>query len=203
MAQNGQGKIPVMSRYTIRIERVKEECREGRCGHLHEIPVVLGQSQIVCSDLSCRETDASLVRKIFVPYDGSRFSNRAFEFALDLAKKYGSSITVGTVMAGSSFEDTSPESLDTSARIVDRERLAALEVDFGKMGALSKKFSIPVRTEVIISSSAAESLVAYANSNKVDLIVMGTRGRGDNRLMLGSISIAVSQKALAPVLLVK
>ncbi|SRR5579875_315629 len=192
-----------MSRYTIRIERVRQECKEGRCGHLHEIPVSVRQSQIVCSDLACRETDASLVRKIFVPYDGSKFSNRAFEFALDLARKYGSSIIVGTVMTGSSFEDTSPESLETSPKIVDRERLAAMEKEFAKMDELSKRFAIPVKTEVIVSSSVADSLVTFANSGGIDLIVMGTRGRGDNRLMLGSISIAVSQRAAAPVLLVK
>ena len=196
------GKGCPMSKYTIRIERNREECRQGRCGHLHEIPVTFRQTQIVCSDLSCREAEVSLIKHILVPYDGSGFSNRAFEFALDLAKKYGSSITVGTVMSSpllaSSFLD-----IGAVGNSVDKETLASIEKHFDKIRHLSKRFSIPVRTEVFVSSSVAESLVSFATSNSVDLIVMGTRGRGDNRLMLGSVSISISQKASVPVLLVK
>ena len=192
-----------MPRYTIKIAKTRPECVEGRCGHLHEIPVNLGQRQIVCHDLSCREIDSSLIRHIFVPYDGSAFSNRAFEFALDLARKYNSSITVGTVMSGSSFGSTFLDVGGLSARIVDKDRLASIESQFDKIHELSEKFSVSVKTELLVSSSVSESIVDFANSNKVDLIVMGTRGKGENWMMLGSVSIGVSQKAQAPVLLIK
>ncbi len=192
-----------MSRYTIRIERTWDECKEGKCGHIHEIPVTFKQKQIVCVDLDCKEDDVSLIKHIFVPYDGSAFSNRAFEFALDLANKYGSSITVSTVMSSSFFESSFLDPQEPNKKIVDKEKLAAMEKHFKKIREISKKFMIPLRTEIFVSSSVSDSLVSFANSNKVDLIVMGTRGRGDNRLMLGSVSIGVSQKATAPVLLVK
>lgn len=192
-----------MSRYTIRIDRVRDECKEGRCGHVHEIPLTFKQKQIVCQDLDCREIEASLVRHIFVPFDGSTFSTRAFEFALDLASKYGSSITVGTVMSSSFFDSSFLDSQEPNRKIVDKERLAVMEKHFEKIRSISKKFSIPIKTEVFVSSSVSDSLITYANSNKVDLIVMGTRGKGDNRLMMGSVSIGVSQKATAPVLLIK
>lgn len=193
----------MLSRYTIKIERTRDECREGKCGHLHEIPITLKHKQIVCADLACREVDFSLIKHIFVPYDGSAFSNRAFEFALDLASKYGSSITVGTVMASSFFESSFLDDQEPNKRIVDRKKLAVIERQFEKIHLLSKKFVIPVKTEVFVSSSVSDSLVVFANSNKVDLIVMGTRGKGDNRMMIGSVSIGVSQKASAPVLLIK
>lgn len=193
----------MLSRYTIKIERIRDECREGKCGHLHEIPITFKQKQIACSDLTCKEIDVSLIKHIFVPYDGSAFSNRAFEFALDLASKYDSSITVGTVMASSFFESSFLDVQEPDKRIVDKEKLAIMEKHFEKIRLLSKKFMIPVKTEVFVSSSVSDSLVVFANSNKVDLIVMGTRGKGDNRLMLGSVSIGVSQKATAPVLLIK
>ncbi|MDE1764186.1 MAG: universal stress protein [Thaumarchaeota archaeon] len=192
-----------MSRYTIRIDRTREECKKGKCGHPHEIPFTFKQKQIVCSDLSCREDDVSLVKHILVPYDGSPFSNRAFEFALDLASKYNSSITVCTVMSDSFFDGSFLDVQEPDKRIVDKEKIASMEKYFEKIRILSKKFMIPIKTEAFVSSSVSDSLVAFANSNKVDLIVMGTRGKGDNRLMLGSVSIGVSQKASAPVLLIK
>lgn len=192
-----------MLKYTIKIERKREECIEGKCGHMHEIPITFQQKQIVCSDLSCREVDASLVRNIFVPFDGSAFSKRAFEFALDLARKYNSSITVGTVMSEGFSENSFLDGSDSDRRIIDREKLAAMEKHFEKIHQLSVKFAIPVKTEVFVSTSVSETLVNYANASRADLIVMGTRGKGDNRLMLGSVSIAVSQKAAAPVLLIK
>ena len=186
-----------MSKYTIRIERIKDECKEDRCGHVHEIPITFKQKQIVCDDLNCREVDVSLVKHIFVPYDGSAFSVRAFEFALDLASKYGSSITVGTVMSSSFFDSSFLDAQEPNKRIVDKEKLAAMEKHFEKIRNISKKFMIPVKTEIFVSSSVSDSLITFANSNKVDLIVMDTRGKGDNRLMLGSVSIDLSQKATA------
>lgn len=192
-----------VSRYTIKIERMTDECRKGKCGHPHEIPVTIKQKQIVCEDLRCKEVDFTRIRHILVPYDGSPFSNRAFEFALDLASKYNSSITVGTVMSSSFFGSSFLDFQEPPRRTVDREKLDAIERQFQKIQEVSKKFNVTVKTEVFVSTSVSDSLVAYANSRKVDLIVMGTRGKGDNRLMIGSVSVGVSQKALSPVLLIK
>ncbi|MDE1862030.1 MAG: universal stress protein [Thaumarchaeota archaeon] len=192
-----------MSRYTIRIERRMPECREGRCGHLHEIAVDLKQKQIVCSNLSCREMESSLVRHIFVPYDGSAYSNRAFEFALDLARKYTAAITVGTVMSGSTITDPITDTEEYGKKIVDKERLASIERQFDKIHQLGERFLIPVKTEIFISSVISDSIIDFANSNNVDFIIMGTRGKGENWMMMGSVSTAVSQKARAAVLLIK
>ena len=199
----GRGCTAILVSYTKKIEKTREDCRRGSCGHAHEIPVNIKQRQIVCTDLDCSEIDASLIKHIFVPYDGSPFSKRAFEFALDMARKYGSSVTVGTVITSSFFGSSFLDIQEPSKRHVDAEKLATMEKHFDKMRYLSKKFSIPIKMEVLVSSSVSESLVSFANSNKVDLIVMGTRGKGDNRLMLGSVSISISQKASPPVLLIK
>ena len=39
-------------------------------------------------------------KNILIPYDATSFSNRAFQKALDIAKKDGSKITIFTVIAG-------------------------------------------------------------------------------------------------------
>ncbi|MGB9002906.1 MAG: universal stress protein [Nitrosotalea sp.] len=190
-------------KYTIKIQSIRNECKNGTCGHPHEIPFTIKQEQIVCADLSCKETDTSLIKHIFVPYDGSPFSNRALEFALDLARKYDSSITVATIMTDS-FEGSFLDVQELGKKIIDKEKLDSMEKLFKKIHLLAEKFAIPLKTEILTSSSVTDSLVSFASSTKADLIVMGTHGRGDyNRLMLGSVSIGVSHKASCPVLLIK
>jgi len=58
--------------------------------------------------------------------------------------------------------------------------------------------------EVIESTSVVETIVAYAFSEKFDLIVIGTRGNtGFKRLLVGSVSSGVLNHAHCPVLLVR
>ena len=183
---------------------MRNECKDGACGHPHEIPFTIKQEQIVCADLSCKEIDTSLIKHIFVPYDGSPFSNRALEFALDLARKYDSDITVATILTDSSLENSFLDVQEVGKQLIGKEKLVSMEVLFKKIHLLAKKFSIPLKTEILTSSSVTDSLVSFASSNKADLIVMGTHGRGNyNRLLLGSVSIGVSHKASCPVLLIK
>ncbi len=57
---------------------------------------------------------------------------------------------------------------------------------------------------MLMESAIVNNIVSFVPSNKVNLIVMGTRSRGvPNRLMFGSIAIATSKKAHCPVMLVK
>jgi len=59
------------------------------------------------------------------------------------------------------------------------------------------------RTLVITSRSPARAIVDYANSEKIDLFVVGTEGRGGvSRLLLGSVAERVVRTAPCPVLTV-
>lgn len=45
------------------------------------------------------------------------------------------------------------------------------------------------------------SIIGYATKNKIDLIVIGTKGRtGLKRILLGSVALGVVQQAYCPVL---
>jgi nucleotide-binding universal stress UspA family protein len=53
-------------------------------------------------------------------------------------------------------------------------------------------------------TSVAESIISYADEQRADLIVMGTRGRaGLKRLVLGSVASGVVEHATCPVLVVR
>ena len=59
-------------------------------------------------------------------------------------------------------------------------------------------------TAVLFSGSAAREIVEHAQNNHIDLIVMGTHGRGGMaHLLLGSVTERVVRTATCPVLTVR
>jgi nucleotide-binding universal stress UspA family protein len=64
---------------------------------------------------------------------------------------------------------------------------------------------VKFKTEVVASpTSTVLAIVDYAENNKVDLIVLGTRGRsGFTKLLLGSVASGVVTYASCPVMVVK
>ena len=154
--------------------------------------------QIICRDLDyCQEVD-STIKHILVPYDDSQYSNRAFVYALDLAKKYGADITVLSIMYSSPLS-THIQHQTT----IDDEKKKVMEKSFKRL-CNAAKIGISIKTQMLMESAIVDNIVSFVSSNKVNLIVMGTRGRGGpNRLMFGSVAMATSQKAPCPVMLVK
>ena len=70
--------------------------------------------------------------------------------------------------------------------------------------AIEILIGIPIKTQMLMESAIVDNIISFVSSNKVNLIVMGTRGRGgSNRLMFGSVAMATSQNAPCPVMLVK
>jgi nucleotide-binding universal stress UspA family protein len=112
-------------------------------------------------------------QKILVPYDGSSFSNRAFKLALDLAQKYDSKITImsciNTFSSGwfgkSGFEQIVLKKLrgKIMKEIQDREKIA-------------KKKNISTKGRIFETPSITKTLLTFAKTNKIDLIVIGSRG---------------------------
>jgi nucleotide-binding universal stress UspA family protein len=138
---------------------------------------------------------------IFVPYDGSNYSKHAFDIALEIAIKFGSKITLATCLFRSSEEE--PFYLTEQAKAWDPLREKAM-VELNRLQKIATANNVIVEAHALSCNSVVEALVTFANSHKVDLIVMGTRGTtGFKPLLLGSVSIGVSQHALSPILLVK
>ncbi|HXG74025.1 MAG TPA: universal stress protein [Candidatus Nitrosotenuis sp.] len=161
-------------------------------------------TQIVCPKIDiCGEVSPSLIKHVLVPFDESEISYHAFEFALDLAKKYQARLSVLTVMhseiLASSFLDVS-----SHQKIVERQRVKELSHIFRIMGDVAKRFNVSLYSDIILSRSVSDSIVAFCSQHKVNLIVMGTRSRqGSKRYLIGSVAIDVLQKASCPIIFVK
>lgn len=138
---------------------------------------------------------------IFVPYDGSNYSKHAFDKAIEIATKFDSKITLATCLFQPPDEQTFY--LSEHAKALDNLKNNAIK-ELSKLQDIASAKKIPMVAHAITCDSVVEAIVTFVNSNKVDLVVMGTRGKtGFRPLLLGSVSIGVSQHAMCPILLVK
>jgi len=148
-------------------------------------------------------------KKILVPTDGSENANRAVKTAIELAKKYDAELTIITVSArdklalqlASDFPAPSP-SLQQYYDEMDRRSDKILE----ESTFLAKKEGcIKVKSQAVPEfESVTKQIVAHAQKDETDLIVIGTRGLGGfKRLLLGSVSSGVVTRATCNVLVVR
>ena len=136
-----------------------------------------------------------------IPYDKSEPAYHAFEYALDLAKKYNSSISI--VSCVSMQIPTDPY---YGAAYIETTKLLKEDAikSILKLESILKESKIQFKSDVLEVTSITDSLVAYAESHNADLIVIGSRGLGGfKKLLLGSVTSGVSQHAKCPVLIVK
>ncbi len=149
-----------------------------------------------------------LIRKVLVAVDGSENSERALDFGLDLAEKFGAAITVLNVsespmMGAVPMEPTavSGESMVVFAKDLRRfhEEILTKAVAHAK----AVKPGVEVFWKYVEGNPALE-IVAAAKDDGFDVVVIGHRGSGRAREMfLGNISEKVAHLAPCPVVIVR
>lgn len=142
------------------------------------------------------------IGKILVPYDNSENSKRAFRYALDLAKKYNSEIVVAScILIQDQFSETS---LPEEEGLQVQKQMDIATKFFSTLEMESDEEKIRCKGVILKTSSVTDALLSYAESNCIDMIVIGSRGLGGfKKLLLGSVASAISQHSTCPVLIVK
>ena len=142
---------------------------------------------------------------ILVPVDGSPSAERSARIAFDLAKSYGAKVVVLSVVSAPGFSLSGPAG--APADLTQYYELGTAEARKAVDSALkiAKEAGLDARGDIIEPvSSTVGAIVEYAEKEKVDLIVMGTRGLGGFRkLLLGSVSTGVVSHAPCSVLVVR
>ena len=139
------------------------------------------------------------LKRILLPTDFSDTAQHALGYAREMAERFGAEVHVLYVVP-----DPTPQDWAVGATalvvtdLLDQWRAAAEQ----RLGAISLDGVETLRA--IRVGHAFVEIVRYATDNAIDMIVMGTHGRGPvKHLLLGSVAEKVVRKAPCPVLTVR
>ena len=148
----------------------------------------------------------SMYERILVATDGSTLSKKAVRSGIELAAVTGAELVAFNVVRpyeGSFMEDGMTVSRQDIARIQKARKERGQSV-VDQVCDASKAEGVKAKGVLGRSSQVAEAIIAAAQKNKCDLIVMASHGRrGLNRILLGSETQHVLTHSSVPVLVLR
>jgi nucleotide-binding universal stress UspA family protein len=143
--------------------------------------------------------------KVLVPVDGSKYALAALKVAIDFVKTKGVEISVISVVpyiGGMDDHEISParreRHMETFEKRADEIVKQACEVLYAENVASS------CTKNVVTSVSIADAIIDFAETEKIDLIIMGSRGlSSSSRFKVGSVASQVVKYSPCSVYLVK
>jgi len=138
------------------------------------------------------------MEKIMVPLDGSDLAEAALETAIDIMNEHPAT----TLLLVRAAEPVRPIAGDHAA---DKARaIRAAESYLNGVVAGLRECGITRVRAAVWYGPAAPTIVEAASSEKVDLIIMTSHGRGGiGRLIFGSVAESVLHGTRTPILLVR
>ena len=138
-----------------------------------------------------------MIKKMLVPYNGEEQANAAFNFALDLAKVYGSKLHVLSVIQ----LPEPPTEVETEAILESSTNL--YQGLFKELNKRAQKEGVKILTKVV-NGHAEDQILNEAEKGGFDVIVMGHQTRGRlGKWLLGSVTDRVVDHAKCTVIIVK
>ena len=144
------------------------------------------------------------LKRILVATDFGEAADTALAYGRALARTFDASLDVlhvaedvATRMLAGEMYVAVPQTLQDEVEAAARQQLEVRLID-------NDPDPLPVRRVVLVSNAPAASIVMYAKDVGIDLIVMGTHGRGPMaHLLMGSVAERVVRLAHCPVLVVR
>lgn len=147
-----------------------------------------------------------MYKRILVPTDGSKLSDKAIDHAMQLADITGAEVVALRVVnryPQTYFEGGMAIQADEAERI-EKGWMEQAVTDLNHIKDLGQKSQVKVKTSVVRSDLVAEAIIAAAKRSKCDLVVMASHGRkGLKRLLLGSETQHVLTHCHVPVLVLR
>jgi nucleotide-binding universal stress UspA family protein len=146
-------------------------------------------------------------KKILAPLDGSRFSESSLEQVKEIVDRPGSpEVVLLMVLEPDSF--SVGELAAANTKMATQVAIQTEQASKTKAMAYVNKIAEKLQKEGVSAKSAivygrpAEEILAYAEENKFDLIIMSTHGRsGISRWAFGSVAEEVIRSSSVPVLI--
>ena len=133
------------------------------------------------------------LKRVLVAVDGSTHSDKAVEYAVQLAKKYRLQLALLHVDDDNVIRVAGPQVLEVIGTVGEY----VLE------NASKKVLGIPF-SKLLKQGKPAETIIKIAHKGNIDLIVIGNKGQGTvKQFLLGSVSDEISNNARSSVLIVR
>lgn len=159
-----------------------------------------------------------IFKNILVPYDTSDNAREALKMAVAMAQDapetrvHVLSVVNNNVNPWAAGTDSDKEYAGVPTFLMDREDYRetvenALEQDRQRLAESVEDVIAPLGdravTKAAFNTSITTGILSYVIENDCDLVIMGRRGMGALRSMLGSVSFSILQNAEVPVMVVK
>jgi len=137
------------------------------------------------------------MKNVLIATDFSSCSNLALSFGLELAHSYLADAYVVFVVPTDQFMVAGPEGYEAAKAVAHRDLLELKQ-------ELRKKHSYIEGEDYhlfLLEGEVAESILDFARQKQIDVIVVGTHGRGGlGRALMGSVAERVFRQSPVPVL---
>ncbi|HEY7081579.1 MAG TPA: universal stress protein [Nitrososphaeraceae archaeon] len=144
-----------------------------------------------------------MLSKILVAVDGSETSKRAFEYASFLAEKCNTSLLIVNIPDIFERVGSSSKKLEEIAKKIEKGEIGNKAM-LKKFESQAKEYGIKDVYTIKQRGNVAEEILKIADKEKVDMIVLGSRGLSTAKVfLLGSVSHKVVQHAKCPVTVVR
>ncbi len=145
-----------------------------------------------------------MLKKLLVAIDGTEYSWRALEYAINLAKLSQAELVVLTV-AREGLQHT-PQ-LPLEGELAGSVNKPAMQLGNDVLGAakhIVDSQQIPCSYMLVIGSRPAPEIIKHCRKEKCDTIIIGTRGFGAiEGLFKNSVSHIVIENSPVPVIVIK
>jgi nucleotide-binding universal stress UspA family protein len=139
------------------------------------------------------------IKRILVPTDFSESAKHALTYGLSFAREYGAELILVHVVETLTVGYASDLFPVPMAEVFD-EISGYAKTEIGKLAAEIRQKEVSVR-EMVVQGKPSAEIVRIAKDEKVDIIVLGTHGKGMlDQALFGSTAERVIRKAPCPVL---
>jgi nucleotide-binding universal stress UspA family protein len=139
-----------------------------------------------------------MFQQILLAWDGSEVALRAFDFAIDLTRRYEGDLVAVSIVHSPAHAET-----DADRRESTEAAHRYLASTFGEVKDRAERAGVTVKHEIVEGDTPTNALVEYAHEHGFDLIVCGHHhSRRAGRLLLRGVTHDLLEATSTPVLIV-